>query len=81
MFDSFKKIKELKELSDMLEKEKIEIEKNGIKVIVNGKMEVEEIKLNPVLSKEEQEKILKDCINEAARKIQISLAQKMPGLM
>ncbi len=81
MFDSFKKIKELKEISDMLSKERIEIEKKGIKVIINGKMEIEKIKLNSALPKEEQEKILKDCLNEAAKKIQISLAQKMPGLM
>lgn len=77
MFDNLKKLQQLKEIKDSLEKERIEIEKEGIKVIVNGKMEIEEIKLNPGLSQEEQERILKDCINEAVGKIQMIVAQKM----
>lgn len=77
MFDNLKKIQQLKKIKDSLEKEKIEIEKEGIKVIVNGKMEVEEIKLNPDLSQEEQERAIKDCINEAVKKIQMMVAQKM----
>ena len=77
MFDNLKKIQQLKKIKDSLEKEKIEIEKEGIKVIVNFKMEVEEIKLNPDLSQEEQERAIKDCINEAVKKIQMMVAQKM----
>lgn len=77
MFDNLKKIQQLKEIKDSLEKEKIEIEKEGTKIIVNGKMEVEELKLNPSLSQEDQERVLKDCINEAVKKIQMIVAQKM----
>lgn len=77
MFDNFKKIQQLKEIKDSLEGEKIEVEKEGIKVIVNGKMEVEEVKLNPSLSLEDQERIIKDCINESVKKIQMIVAQKM----
>ncbi len=77
MFDNLKKIQQLKKIKDSLEKEKIEVEKEGIKVIVNGKMEVEEIKLNPDLNQEEQERAIKDCINEAVKKIQMMVAQKM----
>jgi DNA-binding protein YbaB len=64
-------------VQDALLQEKFEIEREGIKVVINGKMEVEEIRLNPELNKEEQEKIVKDCINEAMRKIQMSAAKKM----
>ena len=77
MFDNLKKMQQLKEIKDSLEKEKIEIEKEGIKIIVNGKMEVEELKLNPSLNQENQERIVKDCINEAVKKIQMMVAQKM----
>jgi len=77
MFDNLKKIKQLKEIKDSLEKEKIEIEKEGIRVIINGKMEVKEIKLNPELSQEKQERVLKNCFNEAVKKIQMLVAQKM----
>jgi len=77
MFDNLKKIKQLKEIKDSLEKEKIEIEKEGIRIIINGKMEVKEIKLNPELSQEKQERVLKNCFNEAVKKIQMLVAQKM----
>ncbi len=77
MFDKLKQLKELKELRDSLSQEKEEVEKEGIKVIINGKMEIENIQLNPDLDKEEQETILKECINEAIKKIQMVLASKM----
>ena len=77
MFDKLKQIKQLKELRDSLSQEREEIEKEGIKVIINGKMEIEDIQLNPDLSIEEQEKILKGCINEAVKKIQMVLTSKM----
>lgn len=81
MFDKLKQLKELKDLQDSLSKEKIEVEKNGIRVVVNGKMEIEQIKLNPELTIEEQEKKLQECINDAMKKIQMAAAQKMSGLM
>jgi DNA-binding protein YbaB len=77
MFDKLKQLKQLKELKDILEREKREVEKEGIRVVVNGKMEIEEIRLNPQLDPEKQGKIVKDCINEAVRQIQAEAAQKM----
>jgi len=77
MFENLKKLKQLKEIGDSLKKEKIEIERDGIKIIMNGKMEIEEVRLNPELRQDEQEIILKNCINEAIRKIQMLVAQKM----
>lgn len=77
MFDKLKQIKQLKELRDSLAQEKEEVEKKGIKVIINGKLEIEGIQLNPDLTQEEQEMILKECINEAVKKIQMVLTSKM----
>jgi DNA-binding protein YbaB len=77
MFDKLKQLKQLKDLQAALSLEKVENENRGVKVIVNGKMEIEQIQLNPELQKEDQEKVLKDCINEAMRKIQMIAAQKM----
>jgi DNA-binding protein YbaB len=82
MFEKLKQLKELKQLQDSLAQQKVESEKSGTKIVMNGKMEVEEITLNPALSKEQQEKAVKDCFNDAVRKIQLHLAQtmsKMPG--
>jgi DNA-binding protein YbaB len=77
MFDQLKQLGKLKELKDVLEKTKKEMVKEGVKVVVNGRMEVEEIKLNPQLNLETQEKIVKDCINETMKAIQAEAAQKM----
>ncbi len=77
MFDKLKQIKQLKELQDSLKKESIEVENNGVKVIVNGKMEVESVTLNGNISIEDQEKAVKDGMNEAFKKIQTLAAQKM----
>jgi DNA-binding protein YbaB len=77
MLDKFKQLRNLKKLQDELSKEKVEVEKEGIKVVVNGEMKIEEIFLNGNLSKEKQEKILKDCINEAMDRMKFRMAQKM----
>ena len=76
MFD-FKQIGKLKELKDALEKERKNIEKEGVSVVMNGKMEVEEIKLNSQLGIEKQEMLVKECINEALKEIQKEAANKM----
>lgn len=77
MFEKLKQIKKLKDLQSSLSQEKAEGEKNGIKVVINGKMEIEEIELNPELSREEQQRFLKECLNETMRKVQMIAAQKM----
>ena len=77
MFDKLKKLKEIKELKEKLAREKIEIEEKGIKVVLNGKMEIEEIVLNQELPKEEQEKILRNCLNKGVKEIQLKIAQSI----
>lgn len=76
-FDQIKQLKQMKDLQDKLSKEQAVVEKDGIRVAVNGKMEIEEITLNPALGKEQQEKLIKDCVNEAIKKVQMSAAQKL----
>lgn len=80
MFDKLKQLKEIKELNDSLAKEEIAIEKEGIRVVIGGRMEVKEITLNTELAKDAQEKILKDCLNEAFANLQRKIAQKMAGM-
>ena len=80
MFDKLKQFQKLNELKKILEQEKIEIEEQGVKVVMNGKMEVESIQLNSDLNIEQQEQAIKQCFNEAVKKIQITAAQKMSGM-
>ena len=77
MFDKLKQIKQLKELQNKLSKEEIVVEKNGVRIIINGKMEVKEVKLNPNLSFKEQEELIRDCFNDAIKKLQMSIAKEM----
>lgn len=81
MFDIIKQFKQFKELKDTLSKEKVEVERNGIKVVLNGLMEIEEIYINAPLEKQKLEQDIKNCINEAIRKIQMNLTFKMKGIM
>ncbi len=77
VFDQLKQLKQLKDMQDKLSKEQAVVEREGIRVAVNGKMEIEEITLNLALPKEQQEKTVKDCVNEAMKKVQMSAAQKI----
>ena len=80
MFEQLKQLKKLQEIQAALKKERIEYEKEGVKVVINGKLEVEDIKLNATLPLDQQEKLLKDCLNEAMKKIQMTVAQKMQSM-
>lgn len=80
MFDKFKQLKQLKQLQDEIKKETASAEQKGVKVVVNGSMKIEEIKLNPDLKPEQQQQILKDCINEAMEKIKGKFSEKMMDL-
>lgn len=79
MFDNFKKLAELKKMQDSFKKERETVEKNGVVVIINGNMEIEEVKLNPELSFEDQQNLIKQCFNEAKESIQKKLAKMMMG--
>jgi len=77
MFGQLKNLFLLKSIQKELASQKEIVEKQGIKVTINGKLEVEEITINPDLEKREQEKILKDCLNEAQKKIQFKILNKL----
>ena len=79
VFDQLKKIAELKKLQDIFKKEKKTIEIEGVSVEMNGNFEIENIKLNPELSAERQQDILKRCLNEARENIQKKLAKSLAG--
>lgn len=77
MFDNLKQLAKLKEIKDALEKERKEVEKEGVRVVVSGKMEIEELKLNPQLEPAKQEELVKDCVNQGLREVQQEAARRM----
>lgn len=80
MFDQIKQMKQALDLQNQLKKEKVSVEKNGVIVVLNATFEVEDIKLNPQLDSQAQEKLLKECFTEANRKLQMRLMELAPQL-
>ena len=77
MFDKLKKMKQLKDLKSSMEKENATVEKEGVKVTVSGSMQVEKVELSSELSVDKQQDLVKQCVNEAFKKVQQRVAQKM----
>ena len=77
MFDFMKQVSQLRQLQSQMKNERLEKEKDGIRVVVNGEMRIEEIRLNPDLPPEEQSQLLKNIINDAFEEIQKRLASKL----
>lgn len=90
MFNKLKQFKDLrsqaKTMQSALADENVSEEKNGIKLVLNGNLEIIELKLNPELNIEVQSDSLKSCFNSAVKKAQRLMAKKMqemggfPGL-
>ncbi len=78
MFDKFKQLQQAKAMQAALAQIKEEVEKQGVKVVLTGTMQLESITLNPEL--ENQEQVLKECFNEAILRIQRAAASKMSEL-
>jgi len=81
MFDKLKQLKNLKDMQEAMEKEAISVTRQGVEITINGKFEVQEVSINPKLEKKEQEIVIKQCFNEAVKKLQMNLAQKFSGML
>lgn len=76
LFDKIKDIQKLKELDKELAQQTFDGEREGTKVIINGRSEIVSIILNSELAKDRQEQVLKDLINEVSQKAKMAMAQK-----
>lgn len=80
----FNKLKQFKDLKDQAKKiqgalasETVRAEKKGIKLVMNGSLEVLSIAIESNLSKAEMEKYLPEVINDATKQAQKIMAKKM----
>ncbi len=84
MFSKLKQFQDLrsqaKTMQSALSQESITEEKNGVKVVLNGNMEVTSITLNDSLSKSSQEDVLKNCFNDAVKRAQRLMAKKLQDM-
>jgi DNA-binding protein YbaB len=80
MFDKFKQAKKIKDLQKNLSKEKESCQKEGVKVTVNGQMQVENIEINSEVEVAKTQDLVKECTNEALKKVQKKAAKMMQGM-
>ncbi|MFH1610459.1 MAG: YbaB/EbfC family nucleoid-associated protein [Patescibacteria group bacterium] len=66
-----------KEMQKKLAEETIELEKDGIKIVMNGKQEVLSVEIDESLPNEEKEKLLKEVFNGAVQQVQQLMAKQM----
>lgn len=76
MFDSFKQLKQLKELQAAIQKEEVTVEKDGVRVTMNGAFEVSDVTIKEGISSDALQKIMKEVFNEAVKKAQQAIAGK-----
>ncbi len=91
MFNKLKQFKDLrsqaKTMQNALAAESISVDKGGVRLTMNGNMEVTALSLPEGLAKEATERIVKDLFNDTIKKTQRIMAEKMramggfPGLM
>ena len=83
MFNKLKQFKDLrsqaKTMQNALAQESITVEKSGVKLTLNGNMEVTALSLGDA-SKESLERILPDLFNDAVKKAQRLMAEKVRGM-
>lgn len=81
MFNKLKQFKDLRDqaktMQSALAKESVSIEKKGIKITMNGNMEITELVIPEGLSKDDISKYMKEAVNEAIKKVQKLMATKM----
>lgn len=77
MLEKLGNLKKLYGMKRMLSGEEVTVERDGVKVVVSGEMKVQKIKLHPKLDLQKQEKLVKEAVNEAFKKVQTRVAQKM----
>ncbi len=84
MFSKLKQFQDLrsqaKTMQNALAQETITEEKNGVKVVLNGNMEIMSINLNESLSKSAQEEAVKNSVNEGIKRAQRLMAKKLQDM-
>lgn len=83
MFNKLKDLNKLRsqasEMQKKLADEFITVQDGVVEITINGNMEIQSVEIDSVENKERLEKNLKNAINNAIKKAQKIMAQKMMG--
>jgi DNA-binding protein YbaB len=81
MFNKLKQFKDLrnqaKTMQNALAQESVEYEKSGVKITMNGNMEITNLTINPGISPNNLQGIVKDAVNETIKRAQKVMAKKV----
>jgi len=81
MFNKLKQFRDLrnkaKTIQGALAQESVEVDSRGVKIVIDGNLEIQSISLREDIARESLEHILKDNLNEAIKKTQRVMAKKM----
>jgi len=84
MFNKLKQFKDLrnqaKTLQNALAQESVDYEKNGVRIVMNGNMEITGLTINSDISADKLAGILTDVINEIIKRAQKIMAKKVQEL-
>lgn len=84
MFSKLKQFRDLrsqaKTMQSALAQETVTEEKNGVKIVLNGNMEVISVNLNANLNISAQENAIKECVNSAVKRAQKLMAKKLQDM-
>ncbi len=81
MFNKLKQFRDLrnqaKTLRNSLAQESVDYETNGVKITMNGNLEITKLNINTDAPKEKLENILTDAVNETIKRAQKVMAKKV----
>lgn len=81
MFNKLKQFRDLrsqaKTLQNALAGESVEYEKGGVKIIMNGNLEIIRLTVSPEISRDKLESILTGAVNETIKRAQKVMAKKV----
>lgn len=84
MFNKLKQFKDLrtqaKTMQDALATEKVSEEKGGVRITMNGNMEVLEVNIESGMTRESIEMNVKGAVNETIKKAQRLMAKKLQDM-
>lgn len=84
MFHKLKQFKDLrnqaKNIQNTLSQQQIEIDKNGIKLVMDGNQNIISLTIDPNLNTQQIESIIPAVVNEAIKKVQRTMVETMKGL-
>lgn len=74
-----KQMNQIRKMQAAMKEMRATAEREGVSVTLDGTLHAESVSLNPDLPVQKQGDLVRDCFNDAAKKIQTEIARTMSG--